>query len=453
MSGATAGFKRGGVHPYEGKSLSESAELVRVDVPKRVQVPVTQHLGKPSKAVVAKGDNVVVGQLLAEADGPISAPVHSPVSGKVLKVDDGEIVGAYRAPIIDIMNDGKFEGEEAFGQTPVVDWGVKGEFLDRIRAAGVVGLGGAAFPTAVKLAPPRNVTVDHLLINGCECEPYLTADDILMREQAADVVAGCAIMAGILGIDRIRIGVEVNKPRAIAALNEAISTKSYLATYQGTVPAFDVAVVPLKTRYPQGAEKQLIDAVTGRQVPSGQLPFSVGCVVQNVGTALAVYDAVATGKPLIERVITLTGGAIANPGNYLARIGTPVSALVEAAGGTSESLAAMIAGGPMMGKSLRNLDVPVVKGMSGLLFLTAAEAAALEETDCIRCGRCVDACPMGLAPCNITAQAEHSKWEDAVGLGALDCVECGSCQYACPARRYLVARIRLTKYYWRRLQK
>ena len=453
MSSVTARFKRGGVHPYEGKELSAASELVTVEVPKRLQVPVTQHLGKPSKVVVEKGQDVQVGQILAEADGPISAPVHSPVSGKVLKIGDAEIVGAYRAPVIDIMNDGKFTGEEAFKGTPVVNWDEKVDFLGRIRSAGVVGLGGAAFPTAVKLSPPPNVKIDHLLINGCECEPYLTADDILMRERAAEVVAGCAIMAGILGVDRVRIGVEVNKPRAIEALSTAISQQVYTATFKGAIPSFDIVTVPLRTMYPQGAEKQLIEAITGRQVPSGQLPFSVGCVVQNVGTALAVFDAVARKRPLFERVVTLTGGAITNPGNYLARIGTPVSALVAAAGGTTEALAAQVAGGPMMGKSLRNHDVPVVKGMSGLLFLTAAEAAAAEETDCIRCGRCVNACPMGLAPCEITAQADFLKWEKSISLGALDCVECGSCQYVCPANRFLVARVRLTKFYSRRLPK
>lgn len=453
MSSANARFKRGGVHPYEGKELSAASSLVSVEVPKRVQVPVTQHLGKPGKVVVAKGENVEVGQILAEADGPISAPLHSPVSGKVLKVGDGEIVGAYRAPVIDIMNDGKFTGEDAISGTPVVNWDEKGDFLERIRSAGVVGLGGAAFPTAVKLSPPQNVTIDHLLINGCECEPYLTADDILMRERAAEVVAGCAIMAGILGIGRIRVGVEDNKPRAIEALSTAIAQRVYAASFKGTPPEFDIVTVPLRTMYPQGAEKQLIEAITGRQVPSGQLPFSVGCVVQNVGTALAVFDAVARRRPLIERVVTLTGGAITNPGNYLARIGTPVSALVAAAGGTTEDLAAQIAGGPMMGKSLRNHDVPVVKGMSGLLFLSAAEAVAAEETDCIRCGRCVNVCPMGLVPCEITAQADFLKWEQSIALGALDCVECGSCQYVCPANRFLVARVRLTKFYARRLPK
>lgn len=453
MSSAPARFKKGGVHPYEGKELSAASELVTVEVPRRVQVPVTQHLGKPSKVVVEKGQDVVVGQLLAEADGPISAPLHSPVSGKVLKVADAEIVGAYRALIIDIMNNGRFDGEEAISGAPVVNWGERADFLERIRSAGVVGLGGAAFPTAVKLSPPPNVTVDHLLINGCECEPYLTADDILMRERAAEVVAGCAIMAGILGIDRIHIGVEDNKPRAIEALSAAVAQQAYAATFEGEPPSFNFTVVPLRTMYPQGAEKQLIEAVTGRQVPSGKLPFAVGCVVQNVGTALAVFDAVARRRPLIERVVTLTGGAITNPGNYLARIGTPVSALVAAAGGTTDALAAQVAGGPMMGKSLRNHTVPVVKGMSGLLFLTEAEASGLDEVDCIRCGRCVHACPMGLSACDITAQAEFQQWERAVELGALDCVECGSCQYVCPARRFLVARVRLTKFYARRLQK
>jgi Na+-translocating ferredoxin:NAD+ oxidoreductase subunit C len=450
---ARTGFPRGGVHPEEQKKLSSGSDPVVVMPPKKVAVAVTQHLGKPSRLIVRKGEEVVVGQILAEADGPISANLHSPVSGKIIKIADAEVVGAYRSPVINIMNNGEDQGLEEFNVKQPICWADKELFMERIRTAGIVGLGGATFPTAIKLRPPPGVKVDTLLLNGCECEPYLTADDVLMRTRSAEMIAGGMVMAAVLGVNSIMIGVEVNKPEAIAALRKVVDEKSADALFDSAGPAIRIEVVGLKTRYPQGAEKQLIDALMTRQVPSGQLPFAVGAVVQNVGTALAAYEAVAFGKPLIERVVTLTGRAIKRPGNYLARIGTPLSVLVEAADGTTDDLAAMIAGGPMMGKSIRTLEVPVVKGLSGVLFLTADEVSGSTESDCIRCGRCVDACPMGLAPCDITAQAEYLNWERAVGLGALDCVECGSCQYACPASRFLVSRLRLTKYYWRRLKK
>jgi len=297
MTTAIAGFKKGGVHPLEGKELSLGGELVEVEPPKMVMVPVTQHLGKPSSCLVEKKADVTVGQVLAEPDGFISSFVHSPVSGKVLKVFDGPVVGVYRAKIIQIMNNGKYEGADQFASEPRVNWSEKDQFLERIRLAGVVGMGGAAFPTNVKLGPPPDAPVDTLIINGCECEPYLTADDVLMRDTPGQVLAGARIMAGVLGVDTILIGVENNKPRAIEAMTVAVREQAHKSYDDGEGPDPTIKIVPLKTRYPQGAEKQLIDATLGRRVGSGKLPFAVGVVVQNVGTCVAVLDAVGLGNP------------------------------------------------------------------------------------------------------------------------------------------------------------
>jgi len=335
----------------------------------------------------------------------------------------------------------------------VVDWNRQEEFITMIRDAGVVGLGGAAFPTAVKLVPPKDASVEALLLNGCECEPYLTADDTLMLNHPAEVLAGAIVMASILKVKRIVIGVEDNKPRAIENLRVAEQNRAWAGWFSGPAYEPSIEIVPLRTRYPQGAEKQLIEAVCGRQVASGQLPFSVGMVVQNVGTSFAVFESVSRRRPLIDRIVTLSGRAIKQPGNYHAAIGTPLAHIVSAAGGTTDALRAMVAGGPMMGRSIRTLDEPVVKGLSGVLFLDEDEVAAAREVDCIRCGRCLDVCPMGLAPCNIAAQAEYQQWEQAVALHLLDCVECGTCEYACPSNRQLVARMKLSKFHWRRAQK
>lgn len=448
MSSAVFGFKKGGVHPPEHKQLSCGSEIVEVAAPKMLTIPVSQHLGRPSRCVVSKGEVVTVGQALAEADGPISSQLHSPVSGKVLKVFNGPVVGSPRSPLIQIMNDGKFEGAHVFDREPKVVWGNRQQFLDKLREAGIVGMGGAAFPTQVKLHPPKDASVDTLIINGCECEPYLTADDVLMRVYPAQVLSGVAIMAAILNVPTVHIGIESNKPEAIQAVQEAIEKKSWKTYDDGPGPDLDIQLMRMRTRYPQGAEKQLIDAVLGRKVPSGKLPFAVGVVVQNVGTCLGVFEAVALDKPLIERVVTVSGRAVVQPGNFRARLGTPISALVEAAGGATPALRAIVAGGPMMGKSLRAMDVPVVKGMSGILLLSEEETAGFVERDCIRCGRCVETCPMRLAPCDMAAACQFEKWDRLDGV--MDCVECGSCQYVCPARRNLVQWLRFGKFQWRK---
>lgn len=454
MSHGANGFPRGGVHPPESKDLSLTGEVLTVDAPKKVSIVVTQHLGKPSRVAVNRGDDVKVGQVLAQADGFISSHVHSPVSGKVLKIADGPVVGASRVPIIEIMNDGQYLGLDSLTREPSIVLGPDAGpgFLKAIQDAGVVGLGGAAFPTHVKLSPPKDAKVDTLVINGCECEPYLTADDMIMQTKPAEILAGCIVMAEIIGVKTILIGIEDNKPRAAEALGVAAQQQSYASFFQGGVPEVTIRVVQLRTRYPQGAEKQLIDALLHRKVAAGQLPFSVGVVVQNVGTALAAFEAVAMGKPLIQRVITVSGKAVKSPGNFLVPIGASVADVVARAGGVDETkLAAIVSGGPMMGKSTRNLDLPVVKGMSGILLLSAEEIEAYKEGECIRCGRCVQACPMNLVPCELASNAEFKLWDR--GEPAMECVECGCCQYVCPSKRYLVQYNRLAKYHFRRLKK
>ncbi len=454
MRHASAGFPKGGVHPADSKALSLQGDVQQVEASRKVQMVVTQHLGKPSRLVVTKGQDVVVGQLLAEADGPISSCVHSPVSGKVLKVSDGPVAGSSRVPIIEIMNDGKNTGAEAFSGTPRLTFGegCRETFRQAISNAGVVGLGGAAFPTAVKLMPPRDAAIDTLILNGCECEPYLTADDTLMRTKSSEVLAGAVIMAAVLGVRRVLVGVEDNKALAIEALGAAAIQQTWTSFVEGPAPGVEIQVVAVRTRYPQGAEKQLIDALVHRRVSAGKLPFSVGVVVQNVGTALAVFEAVALGRPLIERVITLSGNAVANPGNFRVPLGVAVAEVVARAGGIREGrLAAIVAGGPMMGKSLRHMDVPVVKGMSGVLLLDRNEVSAFQQRECIRCGRCVEACPLNLVPCELAANAEFRLFDR--GEPAMECVECGCCQYVCPSRRNLVQYNRLAKYHFRRLKR
>ncbi len=434
-------FKKGGVHPADRKELSAQAEITPIAAPKTVIVPLAQHIGAPTKAVVKKGDEVKVGQVLAEPGGFVSTVIHSPVSGKVKKIADVATAGGDRTPAIEIVNDGEdtwIDGVDL--DATDIDFGAADTFKDRISQAGIVGMGGAAFPTHVKLSPPPDSPVDALVINGAECEPYLTADYRLMLEYPREVLLGIKAMQLVLGVEKVLVGVEDNKPDAVKAMQAA-----------ATGDLAGIEIHALRTRYPQGAEKQLIEALLGRQVPPGKLPFSVGAIVQNVGTAYAVFEALAKNKPLIERVVTVTGKAAAKPSNFMARLGTPVSALLEAAEVSEEAVRAMISGGPMMGRAFRHTEIPVVKATSGILLMDGDEFVAREEQDCIRCGRCVDACPMALVPCDLAAYAEFSEWEDADGVD--NCVECGSCQYVCPSRRFLVQWIRLAKAQRRRLKK
>ena len=427
-------FKLGGVHPPENK-LSAQAAIEKIAIPKQVSVPIGQHLGAPATAVVKKGDEVKVGQLLAKATGFISANIHSPVSGKVFKIDNVYDSSGYRKPSIII----KVEGDEwvdSIDRSPEIDGNIKlsaKEITDKINEMGVVGLGGATFPSFVKLMVPEGKKIDFLVINGVECEPYLTSDHRVMIERGEEMLIGVSILMKGLKTDKALIGVENNKPDAIEDLRKLAQK------FKG------IEIHPLKVQYPQGGEKQLIQALTGREVPSGKLPLEVGCVVNNVGTALAVYEAVQKNKPLFERVVTVTGKSVKKPSNFLTRIGTPVKELIEAAQGLPDDTGKIINGGPMMGKALISTDIPVVKGTSGILIMPEKESKRNDTSNCIRCAKCVQVCPMGLEPVLLSKTSKLEMFEKVENERVMDCIECGSCSYTCPANIPLLDYIRYGK--------
>ncbi|MCD6498859.1 MAG: electron transport complex subunit RsxC [Deltaproteobacteria bacterium] len=422
----------GGVHPEYNKNLASQAAITDAALPDQVVLPCSQHLGAPARPVVAKGDLVKVGQVVAESGGFVSVPIHATVSGKVVEVAGRLHPTGVIQPAVVIAADGKDEWVELdpIDQPLEADPDV---LKERVRAAGVVGLGGATFPSHVKLSPPKNKPIDRVLLNGAECEPYLTADDRLMREEPERVVKGFRIVMRILGVSQGRLCIEDNKPEAMAAMQKAA------AGIDG------VEVVALATKYPQGGEKQLIQAVLGRQVPSGGLPMDCGVVVFNVGTCAAIHDAVYLGRPLVDRVCTVTGRAVAQPSNMRVRLGTPVASLLEQAGGTTKQAGKVILGGPMMGLTVPSLDVPVIKGTSGVLVQAADEVVEEPYRACIRCGMCVRVCPIGLTPNEMGSRAEMGHWEELDGLDVMDCIECGSCAYVCPAYRPLVQFFKLGK--------
>ncbi len=427
-------FRIGGIHPPENK-LSAGSPILPLALPKQVVIPVNQHIGAPAQAVVAKGDIVKAGTLIAKAGGFVSANIHSSVSGKVNKIDTALDASGYKrtAIFIDVEGD---EWEETIdrSETLVKDTTLTGkEIIAKITDAGIVGLGGATFPTQVKLTPPPGNKAEILIINAVECEPYLTSDHILMMIKGEEVLVGTSLLMKAIGVTKAVIGIENNKPDAIANLRQLA------AGYPG------IEIMPLKVQYPQGGEKQLIDAVLRRQVKSGALPISEGAVVQNVGTAFAVYEAVMKNKPLFERVVTITGKAVARPSNFKVRIGTSVGTLIEAAGGVPENTGKIIGGGPMMGKALIGAEVPLTKGSSGILLLTREESVRRPVYDCIRCAKCVNVCPMGLNPTQLMTATEFTNWELAEKNHIVDCIECGSCSYTCPANRPLLDHVRLGK--------
>lgn len=431
-------FRLGGVHPSENK-LSAASPIKQAELPKQAVFSTYQHIGAPAKPVVAKGDVVKVGTLLAEADGFVSAPVYSSVSGKVAKVDAIVDASGYRRPAIFVDVEGD-EWEESIDRSQTL---VKlsdrpdltpQEIVAKIKAAGVVGMGGATFPCHVKLSPPPGTKAEYVIINAVECEPYLTADHRLMLEKPDEILVGVALIMKAVGVTKGFIGIENNKPDAIRLMTEKA------AAYP------EIEIVPLQVKYPQGGEKQLIQAVIGREVPAPPaIPIHVGAVVQNVGTAFAIYEAVMKNKPLVERVITVTGKSLQSPANFLARIGTPMSTLIDACGGLPEDTGKVIGGGPMMGKALLNLDVPVCKGSSGLLIMNEKEARRGEEQPCIRCAKCVGACPMGLEPYLLATTSAFRNWEKAEQNNIVSCIECGSCQFTCPSNRQLLDNIRVGK--------
>lgn len=423
---------KGGIHPLEGKELTAGKELRIAPLFDKYIVPVRQNIGAPPTLTVKKGDAVKKGQRIAEPGGFVSVPLHSPVCGTV--GDIVEITGVTGASeqAVEIIADGTDEWDT--GLDPIPDWAdtEKDVLKKRILDAGIVGMGGAAFPTHVKLSPPPEKNIDTLIVNGAECEPFLTADHRLMLTRTEEVLTGIAIAAKILKVSRIFVGVEDNKMDAIEKMAEAAAK-------------FKITVVPLHVKYPQGAEKQLIYALTGRQVLEGGLPMDVGCVVMNIGTAAAVHDAVVLGHPLIERVTTVTGTPVVDPANYLVRIGTPIRKLLELSGGVKENPAKVIMGGPMMGFAQSNIDVPVAKNSSGVLLMAPEEIEQFEGNPCIRCSRCVKACPMNLLVPTLSTMIEAGEFAMAEHNYVMDCVECGTCAYICPAKRPLVQHFRRAK--------
>ena len=427
-------FKLGGVHPPENK-FSAGQPIQTLPLPKMVTIPVAQHIGAPAKAVVKRGEEVKVGQVIAQSGGFVSTNIHSSVSGKVKKIDTVQDSSGFKNMSIIIDVDGD-EWLESIDRTEDLQKNCSlssKEIVDKILEAGIVGLGGATFPTHVKLMPPPGTKAEVLLINGVECEPYLTSDHQIMLEKADEVLVGISILMKALEVSKAVIGIENNKQDAIKLLRQKANE------YEG------ISVCSLKVKYPQGGEKQLIKAVTGREVPSGALPIAVGAVVNNVGTAFAVYQAVQKNKPLFERVVTVTGKSVKTPSNFLARIGTPVSSLIEEAGGLPEDTGKVISGGPMMGKAVTSTEIPVTKGTSGILLMPIKEASRGKVENCIRCGRCVSVCPMGLEPYSLMTYSELSRWEDSENNRIMDCIECGSCSYTCHANRPLLDYIRLGK--------
>lgn len=428
-------FKLGGVHPAENK-LSEHKAIEAIEAPEKIYVPLGQNLGAPSVAIVQKGDKLKTGQLIAKGEAFISASLHSPVSGTVEKIDTHVDASGYRRDTIIINREGD-EWEEGIDLSKDLIKEITAspeEIIEKVKACGIVGLGGATFPTHVKLMIPKDKKAEYLIINAVECEPYLTADHQLMLEKGDEILVGVQILMKAIKVDKAIIGIENNKPDAIEHMNKVASNFAGI-TIQG-----------LKVKYPQGAEKQLIKACVNREVPSGKLPIEVGCVVQNVGTAFAVYEAVQKNKPLIERIVSVTGKNISKPSNFLARVGTPISLLLEKAGGMPEDTGKIINGGPMMGKAINSVDIPVTKGCSGILLMDKKEALRATEYNCVRCGRCTTVCPMGLEPFLLGLAGENLNWEIAEKESIMDCIECGSCQFTCPSGRPLLDNIRLGKF-------
>lgn len=427
-------FPKGGVHPPSNK-LSAACPVQGVPLPPEVIIPLGQHIGAPAKAIVKAGDKVKAGQCIAEAGGFVSAPVHSSVSGTVKKVDLFTDASGYKRPAVQIAVEGD-EWEESVDRSDTLVTSIDctpEEVIARIRQAGVVGMGGATFPLHVKLSVPPGKKAEILVVNAAECEPYLTCDHRLMLERPDEIVTGIRLLMHALKVSRAAVGVEANKPDAVDTLRKAA------AAYPG------IEVVALKTKYPQGGEKQLIKALTGREVPSGALPVDVGAVPANVGTTLAVYEAVQKNKPLIERVMTVTGPSVAHPGNFKVRVGTPLEWVIAQAGGIPEDTGKIISGGPMMGRALVSAAVPVTKGTSGVLLLPQELAVRAPETACIRCARCVSVCPMGLEPYLLSKLAAAGRFDEAESRHVTDCIECGSCSYVCPSARQLLDFIRLGK--------
>lgn len=431
-------FRIGGIHPADNKISADVACTV-AQLPKKAVFPLSQHIGAPAKPVVKRGDKVKVGTLIAEAGGFVSAPIYSSVSGTVSKIDNVYDASGYRKPaiIIDVEGD---EWESAIDRSSTLET-IEAHaeltpetIIARIKEAGVTGMGGAGFPTFIKLMPPPGAKAECVILNGVECEPYITSDYRLMLEHADEIIVGLELLMKAVAVEKGYIGIETNKMQAIRLFEDKLKGRT------------DIHVVPLKKRYPQGGEKQLVDAVIRRQVPAPPaIPVNVGAVVQNVATAFAVYEAVMKHKPLFERYVTVTGKSIPHPANMLVRMGTSAAQLIEACGGLEGDGHKVLSGGPMMGKALMTLDVPVVKGTNSITVLSGAEARREEALPCLRCAKCVDACPMGLEPYLLATLSAQGNWERAEQELITSCIECGSCQYTCPSHRPVLDNIRKGK--------
>ena len=427
-------FPKGGIHPPENK-ITSTKSIKRMSVPKVVYVPISQHIGIPAEIVVDVKEQVEIGQVIAKSGGFVSSNIHSPVAGTITKLDKIIDTTGYKKQCIvirtDVKNEANFQ-DIAYPLKKEIELEPK-DILKKINDFGIVGLGGATFPAHVKLSVKEGTTLDHLVINGVECEPYLTADHRLMLEKAEEIIVGIKILMHALHIDKAIIGIENNKKDAIDIFKKLTTDEK------------GIKVAALQVKYPQGGEKQLVRALLNREVPKNGLPLDVGVIVHNVGTIYAIYEAIQHNKPLIERVVTVTGKKLENASNYWVKIGTPITDLVNEVGGLPEGTRKIVNGGPMMGKAIKNTDVPVTKGTSGILVISEDEASRGEQKNCIRCGECVEVCPMGLEPHLLMNFSEKGLFEKASDEDIMTCIECGSCSYVCPSHRPLLDYIRFGK--------
>jgi len=428
------GYKtfKGGIHPPYNKELASGKAITQVPIPSELVIPLNQHIGAPNSPLVSPGERVTVGQKIGETDAFVSAPVHASVAGTVKAVEDIKNFTGQIVKSVIIEADPQQPAFEAKQGKPLAELSAD-EIRQIAKEAGLTGMGGAAFPTHVKLTPPKDKPVDTVIINACECEPFLTCDHRLMLERPSDLVEGLKLFVKAVGAEKGIVGIEANKMDAVEKVRSAASAEA------------TIEVEILDVKYPEGSEKQLISAVTGRKVPPGKLPSEVGCLVQNVGTAIALFEAASTGKPLYERVLTVTGQGIKEPSNFLVKVGTPISALIDAAGGLTGGPAKLIMGGPMTGWAQEEPTASVVKGTSGVLALPAELVDVREEHACVRCTKCVEACPMYLMPNYIVEAAQKEDWRKAELWGAVDCFECGACSYTCPAYIPHVSYVRKAK--------